>query len=337
MQQVVRMISILVLITLTGTLLYMLIERSTVVEALYFAMSTITTVGYGDVHPEGLGGRTLAIFLMLGGVGMTLYLYSEVASFVVEGRLRQVLGVRKMKRAIEKMQDHYIICGFGRLGQKVAVELERIQVPFVIIETESSKCADASECGYAVVEGDATHEEVLREAGVLRCAGLTTTISTDAENLYIGIAAHSLCPTLPVVCRSSTDRVRSLFEQAGIKRTISTEEIGARRIVSSLTRPHIVEFMDEMLKYEGDAASLHAVHLPEGAPLVGTTIMRSKIREKFGAVVLAIQREGGVHPNPGPGEELRAGDLLILIGHRKQIEQLQALADSEVGEKSARS
>ena len=328
MRQFIRIVSITVLITLTGTLFYMLIEDASVVEALYFSLSTITTVGYGDVHPGGLGGRLLAIFLMLGGVGMMLYLYSAVASFVVEGRLRQVLGVRKMKRAMERMRDHYIICGYGRLGQIVVRELERAGASFVIIESDPQRIAEASERGYAVVKGDATHEDVLHEAGLMRCAGLATTISDDAENLYIGIAARSLCPTLPVVCRSSTDRVRLLFEQAGIKRTISTEEIGARRLVSSLTRPHIVEFMDEMLKYEGDKASLHAVHLPEGSPLIGTTIMGSKIREKFGAVVLAIQREGGVHPNPGASEELHAGDLLILIGHRKQIEELQALVDS---------
>ncbi|MCK4305096.1 MAG: potassium channel protein [Candidatus Eisenbacteria sp.] len=327
MQQVMRMISIVILIVLVGTLFFMLAEKASLLDAIYFTLTTVTTVGYGDVHPEGSAGKIVAIFLMLGGVGAILYIVSSVMSFVVEGRLRQVMGVRKMKRAIERMRGHFIVCGYGKLGKLVAQELEGARVPFVIVESNAQKVAEARDLEYAVVEGDATHQEVLAAAGLERSGGLATTISDDAENMYIGIAVRSICPQLPVVCRSSTSRVRKLFKRAGIDQIISTEEIGARRIVSSLTRPHIVEFMDELMRHEENSPSMHAIRLESGVPLIGQTIQGAKLRNKFDIVVLAIRRDGAFLPNPDPGEQLRAKDILILIGLPDKVECLRGLVE----------
>ncbi len=325
MQQIVRMCSILVLIVLTGTLFIMLTEHMEFTDAIYFSVSTITTVGYGDITAETPLGRLTATLMMIAGVGTALYLFSTVVAFVFEGRLKQAMGERKMKKVIAKMKDHYVICGYGRLGQMVARDLEYAKEDYVFIESDPVRVNVARERGCPVVEGDATHRDVLEEAGLEHCAGLATTISTDAENLYIGITARSLRPQLPIVCRSSSDRVRTLFRRAGIKRTISTDEIGSRRLVTSLIHPHVVEFVDELLTHKEGSSSLHGVQVERGAPVIGETIQGARLKDKYNVVVMTIQRDGSFLPNPGPDEKIMEDDVLILLGKAKKLAKLQAL------------
>jgi voltage-gated potassium channel len=326
-QRVVHLIVILLLIALVGSAVFAVAERISFGDGLYFALTTLTTVGYGDVVPRTAVGHVVAVALMLGGVGAAVYVFTSITSFVVEGKLRHVLGIRRMKKTIDLMRDHYIICGYGRLGSLVTRDLESARVDFVVVESDSAKVQEARERGHAVVEGDATVQETLCEAGLERAAGLATTISDDAENVYIGITARALYPDLPVVCRSSTARVKELFRRAGITRTISTDEMGARRIANSLLRPHVVGFMDEITQHVEGKASLHAVRLAADTALVGETIMGSQLRGKHGIAVLAIRRDGVYLPNPGPQETLRASDVLILIGTPEQVSRLRAFAE----------
>ena len=329
MQQIARMCSILILIVLTGSLCIMLTEHLSFVDALYFSLTTITTVGYGDLVPGSGLGRLTSMLMMIAGVGTSLYIFSAVMAFLVEGRLKQAMGERKMKRLIAKMENHYIICGYGRLGQMVARDLEIAKEDFVLIESDPVKANAAREREYRVIEGDATHREVLEEAGVENCAGLATTISTDAENLYIGITARSLRAQLPIVCRSSSDRVRALFRRAGIRRTISTDEIGSRRLVTSLIHPHVVEFVDELLTHKEGTSTLHGVQVEAGAPVVGQTIQGAQLKDKFNVVVMTIQRDGSFLANPGPNEVIAENDILILLGRAKEIANLAALFEPD--------
>ncbi|MBD3235722.1 MAG: hypothetical protein GF330_03375 [Candidatus Eisenbacteria bacterium] len=335
MQQVARLVVVVFLILLIGSVLFAAIERVGFFEGLYFTVATVTTVGYGDITPQTTAGKALATVLMLGGVGAALYLFSLMVAFLVEGRLLHVLGTRRMKRMIGKLRDHFIICGFGRLGRRVAQDLEAAGARFVIVEHDKRQAIEARECGYAVVEGDATLPETLREAGVERAAGLATTISDDAENIYIGITVRSLCSELPVLCRSSSERVTDLFRRAGIERTISTEAMGARRIVNTLLRPHVVGFMDEITQLVAGKPALHAVRVPPAASLVGQTIRSSGLRDRYGVVALAIRRGGSYLPNPGPDERLAADDILILVGTPEQVAELRATAGNVRGEEES--
>lgn len=275
MRRVLGMIGLVAAIVLAGAGLFVLVEQVSFIDGLCFALATATTVGYGDIVPLARAGQVVAMLLMLGGVGAALYILTSGMSFVIEGRLRKILGVRKMMKTIEQMQGHYIICGHGRLGRQVIRELTASGADYVIVENNPGQAAECREKGHPVVEGDAAEEEVLRRAGLDRCAGVATTISDGAENIYIGLTVRSLRPDVPVVCRSSSTRVRALFERAGIHRIISTEEIGARRLVSSLMRPHIVQFVDELMRHEQGTPSLHAVRLEPGAVLVGQTLERA--------------------------------------------------------------
>ncbi len=324
MAKVTRMIAIVTAIALLGTALYMLTEQVGFFDGLYFALATITTVGYGDIVPLTRGGQVVAMVLMVGGVGTALCILSSIMSFVIEGRLGEIMGVRKMKRTIEQMRGHYIVCGFGKLGVQVVAELQAGGADFVIIETNPQKAADGRDKGFPVIEGDATRQETLSDAGIDRCAGVATTISDDAENLYIGLTVRGLQAKVPVVCRSSSNRVRPLFERAGIERIISTDEIGARRMVYSLMRPHIVQFMDELMTYRSGTPSLHAIRLEPGAKLEGHTLESARLRNEYDVVVLAIQHAGSpILPNPGPRETFKGDDLLILIGKPEQVERLR--------------
>jgi len=326
---IIRAIIIVLFLVLTGSFVYSLVEGVDMLTSVYLTLETVTTVGYGDVSPKTTGGRIVAMGIMVAGVGGALYVFSAVASFLVEGRLRQILGVRKMKKSIESMRDHYLVCGYGQLGKLVVQELEGSHAGFVIIETNRDKATEAREKGHLVVEGDASHQDVLEEAGIARATGLASTISDDAENLYIGITARSIQPGIPVAARSSSDRVRQLFERAGINNVISIDEIGARRLVSSLIRPHIVEFVDHLLRYEEGKPSLRAVRLEENAQMVGRTILESRLRDEYGIVVLAIQRDGQFVPHPGPQETLQANDMLITVGVPEQLERLRCLVEGQ--------
>lgn len=327
MPQVARLVVVMLLILLVGSITFAAIEHVDLLEAVYFTIATVTTVGYGDIIPHSTGGKILASLLMLGGVGTVLYLFSAVVAFLVEGRLREVLGVRRMKKMIGQLRGHYIVCGFGRLGRLVVQDLDVSGASFVVIESHATRAAEAREKGYAVVEGDATLPETLHEAGIERAAGLATTISDDAENIYIGITVRSLCAQLAVICRSSSERVTELFRRAGIERTISTDAMGARRIVNSLLRPHVVGFMDEIMQPVAGKSALHAVRLSSETRLVGQTIKGSALRNRYAVVVLAIRRNGEYLPNPEPDEALRAEDILILVGTPEQVTELRRVAE----------
>jgi voltage-gated potassium channel len=320
---VARLLAVMALIVLAGSLLFAAAERISLGRALYFTLATLSTVGYGDVVPHTAAGRWVAIALMVGGIWVAVYVFGVILSFLVEGRLRSLMGVRRMKRAIERMERHYIVCGYGRLGRVIGEQLAAADADFVIIERDPVKAAAARERGLAVVEGDATEADTLTAAGLERAAGLATTMSDDAENLYIALTARATLPALPIVCRSSGERARAFFLRAGLERTVSTDELGARRLMAHLMHPQVVEFIDEISRPEPGRQSLHTLRLEPGGPLDGHSLSDCGLRHEFGIVVLAIHRDGAFMPNPGGEEQLRAGDILLVIGLPEQVERLR--------------
>lgn len=336
MRRIVLLILAVFLIVLAGGALFALIENHSFWEGFYFAATTVTTVGYGDIVPHTTAGHALAVVLMLGGVGAALYAFSNLLAFVVEGRLHLIVGVQRIRRMISRMQGHYIVCGYGKLGRLVVNELQNAGAEFVIIERDPSRAADARERGHAIVIGDATEQETLTAAGIERASGVATTISDDAENVYIGITVRALRPGLPVVCRSSSARATEFFRRAGIQKTISTDEMGATRIADSLLRPQVVSFMDEITHQVPGRPSLHAVHLSENSPLAGRQLMESHLRDEYNVVVLAIRRGETYVPNPGAHEALNPGDLLILIGTPEAVSRLRTSAEDNRGRFAAK-
>jgi voltage-gated potassium channel len=322
--RITSMLLIVVAVIALGSTLFALVEQRPFVQGLYFTLTTLSTVGYGDIVPTTSGGRWVAMGLLAGGGGIALYLMSVVVPFLIEGRLRGLLGVRRMKKAIERMEQHFIVCGYGKLGKVVASHLEAVEADFVVIEADAQKAAEARARGLAVVEGDATQPETLTAAGLPRAAGVTATMADDAENLYIAISARSLRAEVPVVCRTSSERAQRLFEHAGIRHTVSTDEMSANRLVGALMRPHVVEFIDEITRPVEGRPSLQAVRVDAGAPLIGQSLVGARLRDEYGVVVVAIRRDGAYLPNPRGEEVLRTGDVLILIGDPRQVARMRA-------------
>jgi len=310
-------------ILLLGSLGFVFIEGWSFFDALYMTVITVTTVGYFEVHPLDRWGRIYNMLLILSGMGVIFYIITAMARVVVEGEIREALGKRKLVKVIKRLKDHYIICGFGRIGEIIARQLQERKVPFVVIENNPDQLPRLDAAGYSFVAGDATREEALMEAGIERARGLVAVVSSDAGNVYITLTARSLNPKLIIVARSVEEGSRQKLLRAGADKVESPYEMGGRKMAQTILRPTVVTFM-ELAMQEGVEWSMEEVAVGEGSPLIGLPLKGSGIRQKFDLIVVAIKRADGQRLfNPTLETEILAGDTLILLGLRKNLEALE--------------
>jgi voltage-gated potassium channel len=314
LKRILRLLLFLGALLVGGTLGFARLEGLSFLDALYLTGETLSTVGYGNVAPETPRGRLFSILLMIGGASAALSAAGLLVGYIVEGRLAAQFGRRREMRALEKTRDHIILCGYGQVGRRVARILHGTGTSFVVVERDATAAREAREEGCLLVEGDATEEEVLEAAGLHRARGMLTTIGDDAENLYICMTARALRPELPIVSRVTTERAAANIRRAGISQVIFPVEMAARRMVQSLLRPEVVDFLDLVLGPGARGPGLEAYRIPEACRLVGKKLREAGLREEFGLHVIAIRRDGNYLPSPGPEEVLRAGDALILVG-----------------------
>ena len=239
---------LLLVVVVIGALGFWYFEGLTLLEAFYMTVTTITTVGYGDIVPQTFHGRIFTIGLILAGVGLALYVLTGIIGSVLEGRLREAFGITRVKRNVAKMKNHKIICGGGRTGSVVADEFSAEGVDFVIIENNAERVKELRKREILVVEGDATTEETLKEAGVERASGLVSTLPEDADNLFLSITAKGLNKELDIVTRASSEKAEKMLYTTGVKKVVMIEELGGHRLARSLTKPEIVAFIDSATK-----------------------------------------------------------------------------------------
>jgi voltage-gated potassium channel len=319
----VRRIAIGVLVFATllafGTAGYMLIEGWPVLDALFMTAITLSTVGYGQVHTLSSGGMVFSIFLIFFGVGAVLYVINVIIQTVFEGHLREVLGVRKMRTRIDALRGHYVICGFGRVGQEVTQELETQNVPFVVIESDPENQERARSLGYLYVTENATAEEALLAAGVQRARGLVAAVGSDAENTYIALCARSLNPRLLIVARAGSVRGEERLRQAGADKVISPYRIGGRSIAFAALYPLETEFVESV---HGDHW-VAEIRVNEVSNLAGLSIEEALSRRPSVNVVLALQaRDGELIVGPPLERRLEMDDCLIVLGKEGKIAAL---------------
>lgn len=307
-----------------GTLGYHLMEKWDLMDSLYMTVITLTTVGYGEVHPiASVKTRVFTMLLILGGMGVIFYSLSTLAQGLVEGGIKELVGRRKVRRTIQSLSGHYIICGFGRIGYSIATELAKARVPFVVVERDPQRLRELEERGYLFIQGDATSEEVLKEAGAVRARGLISVASTDADNLYITLTAKSLNPALQVIARAAEPQAERKFLWAGADRVVSPYNMSGQRIANLLLRPTVVEFIESSVSDPTVDLVMEEVHLPESGELVGKDIISSGLRRQYGLIVVAIKRKDGcLVVNPGAEEVLMGGDILIALGKRTDFARL---------------
>ena len=321
----------LVIITAVGVLGYMVIEGWSFTDALYMTVITLTTVGYREVRELDVSGQLWTMLLLITGVGTLFYAAVSSVELVVEGTVRGYFGRRRVKAAIGRLNGHYILCGYGRVGRQVAREFAADGVPFVIVEQDPEILEECLAKDYLALLGEASDDAVLEEAGISRAGGLIAAVDSDADNVFVVLSARKLNPKLHIVARASSDESGAKLEIAGADRTLSPYAVGGRRLASLATQPLVVDFLDVVTRGEkGIEFRLEEFSVPEDSTIAEHTIGEIKIGEKTGAIVLAVRTaEGNFDTTPSAGDRLRAGDTLIVLGSRGQIERLERLMRGE--------
>jgi voltage-gated potassium channel len=328
----VRRFFFLVLIQLLlvsfGTLGYFTIEKEfTLFESLYMTVITLTTVGFDTPHPLSTGGRVFTIFLLLGGVFMLFYTATEVIRIVISGEMQQLLGRGRMERSLAGLNNHLIVCGYGRMGRVVCREFSRQGLPFVIIDRRQDLLHDFHLTGGIALIGDGTSDEVLRRAGVDRARALVAVLPSDADNLYITMSARLLNARLFIVSRAEGEEAEQKLLRAGADRVVAPYAIGGSKVAQAVLRPTVLDFVELATRTEHLELQLEQTEVMPGSQLAGTTLTGSRLRAELGLIIVAIKkRHGAMLYTPAPDTVLEAGDILIALGKRIQLDQLEQLA-----------
>ena len=305
---------------------YMLVEGYSLNEAAYMTVITLSTVGFSEVRPLSPAGRVLTMVVILSGVGMVAFLASSVGEYLIAGQLSGTLKQRRIMKTIERLQNHYIVCGYGRIGAQVAKGLHARQVPLVVVENEKTALLQCERSGLPFVAGDAGDDEVLRQAGIERARGLVAALNSDASNVFLVLSARFLKPELTIVARATCRDAELKLQKAGADRVVSPYQIAGHHIVNRLTRPHVTSFLDSTMRDDLELLLDETVVSPQSS-LVGQTMEEAELRTRTGANVLSITRGAEQHlVDWSPDLRMEADDILVVLGRKEQLKAVAQLA-----------
>jgi len=311
----------LALVLAVGTVGYLLFGFD-LLDAIYQTVITVSTVGFNSPRPLDAGSKAFTIVLILVGVGVALYTFSLVLELLIEGHMRDLVRRRKMERDISRMSGHVIVCGWGRVGREVARSLVIAGRDVVVVDRDPDRLGEVP---YAVVHGDVTDDETLHQAGIDRAATLVAALDTDADNLYVTVAGKSMRPDIQIIARARNESSEPKLLRAGADRVVNPQQLGGDRMASFVTQPHVVDFVDVVMHDGTLEFRLEELAVSSASPLSGATLRSAHLRDRTGALVLAIRHpDGGFVTNPSPETVIAAGDVLISVGTAGQLE---ALAD----------
>lgn len=309
-----------------GTLGYRLLEGMTLLDGLYMTIITLSTVGFGEIRPLSDAGRLFTIGLILAGVGVGAWAIQSAVEVLLGDQLWGTIGRRRMERAIEKLRDHYIVCGYGRMGQQTVSEFQRRQVSYVVVESDPELVQELSEADVRVVEGDATYDETLLEAGIERARGLVAAVDTDADNVLITLSAKELNPRIIVVARAALEESESKLYRAGADRVVTPYSIGGRRIALAILRPTVTEFLSTVVFSEELHTEMGEVHVHTSSPFAGKQVREAELRSRWGATLIGVKKaDGRLLISPTADDRLEVGDVLIVVAKTPQLRELEQL------------
>jgi voltage-gated potassium channel len=311
-----------------GTAGYMLLERWGWLDALFMTVTTITTVGFEEVHPLSVGGKLYTIVLILCGVGVALYILGDIVQIVMEANPSAIFGMRRMKQKIAGLSGHQIVCGYGRTGQEVASHFLLNKVPMVVVESSASVVRMAEEQGLLVLQGDASSDEVLLEAGVQKAKGIVCALPDDTDNTFIALSAKGLNENIAIVSRAANPGSEAKMKRAGAHMVISPYVICGRRMAAAVTHPLVTEFLDVIMHAPGHDLRMEQVLLAAGSSLCGSTLKDANLKQTSGVMILAVNRSGKLITNPSPDVVFDQGDELIALGTEEQLNALERLCGS---------
>lgn len=317
-------------IIVVGTVGYMITAHLNPLNALYMTVITISTVGYGELGDVGRHTRIFTILLIFATMLWGAWAIESLLSTILSEEFRQAVFQLRSVRKVRRMENHTILCGFGRIGEAAASELTRNNEPFVVIEKDPEVIDRLRELNYHVINGDATEDETLLMAGVKHAARLLATLNDDNANIVVALSARELNPAIWIASRLVRQDAYHKLLRAGANEVISPYEYGGRRLALTVLRPHVAEFLSEVVFDEGRGAEMDEIQVKEGSELAGQTLAEINLRQRFGITVIALycthethkHATGGFVLNPGPDTRLHPGDVLIIVGSAEQLHHL---------------
>ncbi len=316
-------VALVTIIMILGSLGYMLIEGWGLLDAFYMTVITISTVGYREVHDVGLPGRIFSIFLIFSGVGFTMYVAAAVVQFMVEGQIRIIMGRRRLDYKIDHLKNHYIICGYGRIGRVLCHNLRREPLKLVIIEKNPDLIPVMEKDNLLYVCGEATDETNLLKAGIQRAKGLIAVLATDTENVFLVLTARQLAPDLTIVARASQERAKSKLKAAGADTVESPYEMGAASMAHRIIRPTVTSFIDLAFAHQRKDIQMEEIPVSESSELANVMLKDSGIRQNYNLIIIAIKKsDGSMLFNPSFETVILSEDTVIAVG---EVDNLQRL------------
>jgi len=304
----------------TGTVGYMIIEHWSFLDSLYMVVITLATVGYREIHPLSPTGIVFTILLIVFGIVTLYYVVRTLSEHILEGKFDANYKARKMRNEIQNLKNHYLICGFGRVGEKVAAELHKDGVQFVVVDIDPAAINLCNDRSFLCLLGDATNEETLLAAGLMNAKGMITALGKDSDNMLTVITARTLRSDLFIIARANHDGAVDKLLRVGANRAVSPYQISAFRMATFALRPSIADFVDNILDLDKSEVQIADMTVSSHSPLAGQPLERHLANRKSGVSVLVIHRgDGRVIINPLGNTEIETGDRLIVMGTRQNL------------------
>jgi len=319
---------LLISVVAFGTCGYIFIEEWNFWDSFYMTVITLTTVGYREVHDLSRAGQIFTVILLIGGVGTVLYALSSGAKVLIEGELQEVFGRKRVEKKLKDLKDHYIICGFGRMGKIIAKELNHAQLKFVVIEKNEFTIDPDDKEKMFVIQGDATRDDLLKKVGIEKAKCLISVLPTDAENLYVVLSARGLNPDLLIVARAGEEGSEQKLLRAGADRVVSPYHIGGLRMAHTVLKPAVVDFIEFATKSGNIDLQIEEITIKEGSRLVDLTLDECGIGRDLGIIIVAIKQQSGeMKFNPNFRSKIQTGDTLIAVGETSKLSILEKMAN----------
>ena len=318
--RLLRTLFSIVLVLVTGTLGYRLIEGWPFLDGFYMTVITITSIGYSEIHPLSTEGRIFTLFIIAIGIGVVGHALVSVSRWLIEGEVVKVFTRRRSMKAIQKIRDHFIVCGFGRMGSFVCNEFHARGIPFVVVENIPEIQDKINQNGYYLSPGDATDEDVLMAARIKTARGLVSTLNSDASNVYVVLTARELNPDLEIIARAGEEEAEKKLIRAGASRVISPYRIGGMRMVMGILKPTVMSFLEVAMDHKQLNVELEEVRVARNSAYSGKKLVDTDIRKELNLIIIAIKKpDGRMVFNPGPNTIIEDEDLLITLGENKDL------------------
>jgi voltage-gated potassium channel len=324
------LISILMatVLILCGTIGYMTIEGWRVLDALYMTVITLATVGYQEIHPLSDAGHIYTIVLIITGVGFFLYVAGAVIQFMVEGRVRILMGRRRLDRKTARLKEHYIVCGYGRIGKVICSRLAREKLDLVIIDKDPELAQTLDDLGFVYVCEDATDEAALLKAGVLKAKTLIAALGTDTDNVFLVLSARQLAPKLHIIARAGTEAAKAKLAAAGANSVEAPYETGAATMAQRIVQPTVTNFLDLALAHQNKEIQMEEIPVAASSRLKGVMLKDSGIRQKYNLIIIAIKKaDDRMLFNPSFEAKIASGDTVIAVGEPSNLNKLRVELD----------